>query len=283
MFIMLKTAYLTIDDSPTSQTDDLTDFLVANDIPAILYCIGGAYEDLGITGQGIEQNPQPLLNAIDKGFALGNHLYTHQRSSDLTADQIIAEIEATEAQIERLYKQSGKARPFKTLRLPHLDRGCGGWVIDYDRAGVHKEWLEHLFLGGLNITLAPPSAVQIDIKARVQDYLKAEGFTNEIFADVIYPWFTDTEMAQAFDALCTFSSADWMLNPAFAAHSQSWPHKNVPDLIGKIDMDAALNDNTSADIILMHDHENLLPITIPLIKHMLENGIKFLPPTGVTP
>ena len=36
----MSKAYLTIDDSPSARTDDLTDALVARKIPALLFCRG---------------------------------------------------------------------------------------------------------------------------------------------------------------------------------------------------------------------------------------------------
>src|SRR5688572_29155055 len=122
--MLMKTAYMTIDDSPTKHTDQLTDFLLARDIPAVLFCIGSAYTDLGIQCEGMEQLPEPIVRAIKKGFVVGNHTYTHRRSSELSYDEVIAEIEKTERIIDDLYKKAGKSRTHKLLRFPHIDRGA---------------------------------------------------------------------------------------------------------------------------------------------------------------
>ena len=120
-------AYLTIDDSPTKHTDMLADFLAARDIPATFFCIGSAYKDLHVQCEGIEQNPEPIRRVIEKGFLVGNHTYTHRRSSELSFEEVVEEIEKTETLIDGLYRQAGKARPMKLMRFPHIDRG-GRWL-----------------------------------------------------------------------------------------------------------------------------------------------------------
>ncbi len=271
-------AYLTIDDSPTTQTDALTDFLAARDIPAVLYCVGGAYRDLDVPCTGIENNPAPLVRAIEKGFVLGNHLYSHSRASTMRYEDIVAEIEKTERLIDGLYRQAGIARPVKLLRFPHLDRGMGGWIVDYDQAGAYGSYLRHMFGEGLNITLRAPTPEQRELKARLQDYLAGEGFADNAFEGVHYPWYADTEMAAARDALYTFSTSDWMLNPAFESHAANWPFRTTDALKTKIDSDPyLLHENGSANIILMHDQEGLLDIFVALITHMQDKGVTFLP------
>src|SRR5690606_23127546 len=130
--------------------------------------------------------------AIEKGFVVGNHTWTHRRASELGYDDVVAEIEKTESMIDNLYRKAGKARTAKLLRFPHLDRGAGGWIVDYDRAGRHGDTLKELFGAGLNITLAPSSEKQIETKARIQDYLAREGYITDIFRGVTFPWYTET-------------------------------------------------------------------------------------------
>lgn len=269
-------AYLTIDDSPTRHTDDLTDWLVARDIPATFFCIGSAYKDMHVQCEGMEQNPDPIVRAIQKGFLVGNHTWTHRRSSELSYEDVIDEIEKTEKMIERLYKQADKARPVKTIRFPHIDRGCGGWVVDYNAAENHKETLEKLFTDGLNITLVTPTSEQVEKKAKIQDYLKREGFTADIYKGVTFDWYTGTEMKDARDALYTFSTSDWMVNPDFIEYSKGWPYKTVAALKEKIDSDPHLKDNSSAHIILAHDHNGLFTATTALIEHMQDKNIGFI-------
>lgn len=273
---MTKTAYMTIDDSPTYDTDRLTDFLVERNVPAVLFCIGSAYTDLDLPCQGMEQLPDPIVRAIEKGFVVANHTYTHRRSSELPYVEVIAEIEKTEALIDAMYKRAGKARTHKLLRFPHIDRGAGGWIVDYDAAEPYADTLGELFGKGLNITLDPPSDEQVEKKGKIQDYLAREGFTADLYKGITFPWYTDTEMVQARDSLYTFSTSDWMLNPDFQARGFSWEYKTLDALKGKIDDDRWLNSGESANIVLAHDHNNMYGVTTALIDHMLAKGIKFL-------
>jgi len=272
---MSVTAYLTIDDSPTHETDQMVDFLVARDIPAVLFCIGDAYGDLHLQCQGMNQLPDPIIRAIEKGFVIGNHTYTHRRASQLSYDEVIEEIEKTENIIDDLYRRSGRSRTHKLIRFPHLDRGAGGWIVDYDAAGDHGPALKKLFSDGLNISLDPPKPEQVEKKQKIQDYLTREGFTADIYPGVTFPWYTETEMAQARDSLYTFSTSDWMLNPDFAHRAAAWPYRTLDALKDKIDAQLIPGDHTH--IVLAHDHNNLFPVLSGLIDHMLGQGVRFLP------
>lgn len=276
---MTATAYMTIDDSPTYDTDDLTDFLVARNVPAVLFCIGSTYTDLHVQCQGMEQLPAPIERAIAKGFVIGNHTYTHRRSSALSFDEIVREIEKTETLIEAAYKKTKKTRSAKLIRFPHIDRGAGGWVVDYNAAGAYGDILGELFGKGLNITLDPPTAEQAEKKEKIQQYLETEGFSASLYQGITFPWYTKTEMSTARDSLYTFSTSDWMMNPDFAEHRHNWAYQSLEALKGKIDNDPWLFSNDSANIILAHDHNRMLSVTTALIDHMLARGITFLPVT----
>lgn len=272
---MPKTAYLTIDDSPTRHTDDLTDWLVARNIPAVLFCIGAAYKDLHLDCEGMEQRPQPIIRAIEKGFVIGNHTWTHRRSSELSYEDVITEIEKTETIIDRFYAAAKKPRPVKLIRFPHIDRGAGGWVVDYRAAGKHEATLTELFAKGLNISLTPPPSELTENKRKIQDYLKREGFRADVYPGITFDWYTHTEMADARDSLYTYSTSDWMMNPDFAPHNKNWAYHSVDELKQKIDEDPWLNDDDSANIVLAHDHNNMFEVTTSLIEHMLGRGIEF--------
>ncbi len=274
---MSRSAYLTIDDSPTDDTDRLTDFLAARGIPAVLFCIGSSYSDLEIPCSGMDENPGPVERAIGKGFVIGNHLHTHRRSSMVSYEEVVGEIEKTERLIDGLYKKAGKTRPARLLRFPHIDRGTGGWIVDYDATGEYGSLLKRLFSEGLNITLVRPTAEQEETKARLQEYLGREGFTADLYKGVTHPWYTGTEMRAARDSLYTFSTSDWMLNPDFAAHAHNWPYRTLDALTGRIDADPWLNSPDSANIVLAHDHNRLFETTSALVAHMQDRGIAFLP------
>lgn len=272
-----KRAYLTIDDSPTKQTDMFTDWLVANDIPAVIFAIGGAYKDMHLECEGINQNPGPIHRAIEKGFLIGNHTYSHRRSSTMPLADIIAEIEKTESLIEGLYKQANKTRNHKMIRFPHLDRGCGGHIVDYDAARAKGYDLQPLFLKGLNIKLAPPTPEQLEKKAALQEYLAREGYSAKGFLGVTFDWYANTEMGSARDSLYTYSTSDWMMNPDFEPYRKDWEYQSVDALKKKIDDDEYLQSDQSVNIILAHDHNNMFKVASGLVAHMKKSGIEFIP------
>jgi peptidoglycan/xylan/chitin deacetylase (PgdA/CDA1 family) len=272
---MAKRAYLTIDDSPTKHTDGLTDWLVKEEIPAVIFAIGSSYTDMHLQCEGIEQNPGPIERAIEKDFLIANHTYSHRRASELTFEEVVEEIKKTEKLIDGLYRKTGKTRRHKMIRFPHLDRGAGANIIDFEAAAAKGYDLKDLFLGGLNIKLVRPTAEQVEKKHKIQEYLAEEGFLTSAFQGVTFDWYNNTEMAAARDALMTFSTSDWMMNPDFEPYRHQWPYRALEALKEKIDKDACLHSTESANIVLAHDHNNMLQVTQALIGHMKNNGIQF--------
>lgn len=267
---MTKKIYLTIDDSPSADTDRLTAFLAARNIPALLYARGAFMEE----ADGFDK----ILRAIERGFVIGNHSYAHERTSVIGFDAQTSQIAQTQDLIDKAYQMAGVAQPVKTFRFPHLDRGCGNaWVIDFDKVpDPYKETLQHLFWDGVRLeTKELPTDDQVKLKYDMQDWLKQNGFEALPTPDVMHPWFRETEMAQAVDSLITFSTSDWMLTPR---HKGNWPYKTIDDLKRKIDDDKWLNRSDSAHIVLMHDdREDLLTVFEDLIKHFLNQNFEFLP------
>jgi len=258
---MALRAYLTIDDAPSSRTDDLTDALAGRNIPALLFCRG----DL------LEKNPAPVARAIKKGFVIGNHAWSHTRFSTLSFEQGVAEIEKTDALIDAVYREAGIQRPGKYFRFPHMDRGAGGWIVDYDAAPAHRAALLQLFGDGLNIDLKKPSAEMTEKKEKLQEYLKKAGFEAPFSASL--PFYAETEMAAAIDAMFTFSTSDWMLTKR---HMGKWPYKTLDDLKKKMDDDAWLWQEKGAHIILAHDHDDTTGAVIALVDYLAGRGFEFL-------
>lgn len=258
---MALEAYLTIDDSPSSRTDDMTDALKERGVPALLFC----------RGDRMDQNPDPVRRAIRKGFVIGNHAYSHTRFGALSFEKCIAEIEKTEKLIDAAYQAAGVRRPGKYFRFPHMDRGAGGWIVDYDAAPAHRAALLALFGGGLNIDLKKPPPEMIGKKEKLQTYLKQSGFTAPFSSSI--PFYAETEMAAAIDAMFTYSTSDWMITQR---HAGKWPCKTLDDLKKKIDNDPWLWHEDSAHIILTHDQDETADTTVTLVDYIREKGFKFL-------
>lgn len=260
-------AYLTIDDSPSPETGQLTVWLAERNIPALLFC----------RGDRLAENRAAIVEAIERGFVIGNHAFSHTRFSELTFEEGVEEIEQTERLINEAYQGAGCVRPGEYFRFPHMDRGAGGWVVDYEAAGNHKDILLQLFSEGLNIDLTPPDQKLVEKKHRLQAWLKDNGFTPPPFAGVTFPWYQDTEIVHAIDAMFTYSTSDWMVTPR---HAGKWRYKTLPDLMDKANRDPFLWDKSSAHIILMHDQPGMFEITKPLVEYLQDKGIVFMPFTS---
>lgn len=244
--MMLK-AYLTIDDSPSRHTDVLTDFLAKNDMPAMLFCRGDHFEE----------NPDTVVRAIERNMIIANHNYSHRPAGDLSYDDIVVEIEKTENLIDDAYKKAGKARAGKYFRFPYIDRGDG------DR-------LERRFA---EIIGNPAAALPSDEKvARLQEYLKAEGFCQP-FKNVTHPLYQNKDVAGAADCFFTYSSCDWMLTER---HKGQWDYKTPEDLKAKIDDDPWLCRAGGAQIVLFHDQPEIEGAVMTLLGHMQDKGFEFL-------
>lgn len=258
-------SYLTIDDSPSERMDGLVDYLFSRGIPAMFFC----------RGDKLEQYASSAIKAIEKGFVLANHAYSHQRSSQKTYDWVVDEIIRTQDLIDGAYKAAGVKGQGKFFRFPQLDRGTAGWIVDYDAydADQKKDLLE-TFAQGLNVqSMERPSLGDFDKKDKLQAFLKDQGFIQP-FKGVTKPWYHSPEIASASDCLYTFSNCDWMLTQR---HLGKWPYKSVQDLKDKARRDESLTSAGQVNVILAHDQAEILDVTIELIEDLFKGGMKFLP------
>lgn len=107
-------AVLTVDDVPSSRFAEKFAFLVHRGIPGVLFCWGekmAGSEDL-------------LVEALHRGYVLGNHSWTHPRFSDLSLRQARGEILETESALETLHLRAGVPRTRRYFRFPYFDRGA---------------------------------------------------------------------------------------------------------------------------------------------------------------
>lgn len=105
--------YLTIDDAPSRYLSQKIDFLKKHQIPAVLFC----------RGSFIPKYQKQIVYAIQNGFLIGNHSYSHPYFSKISFDQCRTEILKTEELIESCYEVAEQKRPVKVIRLPFGDRG----------------------------------------------------------------------------------------------------------------------------------------------------------------
>ncbi len=265
-----KNIYLTIDDSPSKDTDGLVDFLSSHNIPAVLFARGGFMEDA--------TSFERIVRAIKHGFVIANHSYAHERTSEIGFKSQTEQIIKTQNLIDKAYEIADIQKPPRYFRFPHLDRGCGNaWVIDFETvAEPYRDFVKNLFWDGVRLENKNlPTPAQFQLKKDIQNWLLDQHFEKFPASGVNFPWWVESELGQAVDMLMTYSTSDWMATPR---HLGKWPYKDTDALCQKIDNDPFLSSGTSSHIVLMHDdREESLTITQKLITHFLNQNFRFLP------
>jgi peptidoglycan-N-acetylglucosamine deacetylase len=109
----MSMAYLTVDDGPSPLFSEKLEFLRERAVPAAFFCIGGE----------IAGKEDSLARAIDLGFELGNHAWSHRRFSELRLEDCVGEIERTDAALCGVYRLAGRPWARKLFRFPFFDIG----------------------------------------------------------------------------------------------------------------------------------------------------------------
>lgn len=104
---------LVIDDGPSDVTRQLLATLQRGGHRAVLFVLG-----CNVVGR-----EAILIDAVRRGFALGNHSFDHPRFSGIDLAAARAEIVATEGLIDAIYLEARVPRPGNWFRFPYLDTG----------------------------------------------------------------------------------------------------------------------------------------------------------------
>ncbi len=153
----MKTAYLTIDDAPSADFAQKVNLLDSLNIPTVFFCMGNL----------MEQRPQSVIDAIKRGFIIGNHSYDHSHFSALSVEECLSQIKKTDALLSDLYEQAGAPYQHKYFRFPYGDKGDlrdGDVFRDYTAEGKTR-------------------------KEKIQAFLRELGYTQPTFADVTYTYY----------------------------------------------------------------------------------------------
>jgi len=163
--VTTTTAYLTVDDAPSPRLPELLDTLEELRVPALLFCEGAK----------LERRPGAAVEAIERGFHLGNHSYSHPRFSEIGLSRARAELRRTDRIVESLYDRAGVDRPVTAFRFPYGDHGA-------DRSDDHAAALQRL--------------------------LREEGFDPPAFPGVEYDWW-DADVRGRADWFWTFDPREY--------------------------------------------------------------------------
>lgn len=104
---------LTIDDISSKNTPAIVDYLVANNIRAVMFAVG----------MNVEKYYDEAIYALKKGMIVGNHSYSHPAFSSLSFEAGVEDFEKNEIVLDRLYKDAGVERIYKPVRFPYGDKG----------------------------------------------------------------------------------------------------------------------------------------------------------------
>ncbi len=259
-----KTAYLTIDDSPSASFSQKMDYLFAKKIPAIFFCIG----------QLLEKYPEPIMTAIQKGFPIANHSYTHPHFSRITIKQAEEEIRRTDEIIENLYAKAGVKRRQKWFRFPYGDKGDGRFgrvlkqpfsIKNVFQKRDEKRW-RHIQDILLKYGYSQPPFLEIEYRYMVD---------NQLFRDVDWHWTFDIMEWATFEQKPTLGVSD------FSKIKHRLHQKNPPDCRGKIEDKKRWLASTVPEIILLHDHEETDAIFAPIIDELEQLPLNFVDFEGI--
>lgn len=256
--------YLTIDDGPSERFGDFCDFLSARGIQAVFFNRGDA----------MAQRPDAVIRAIKQGFIIASHAYSHKRFSTLSLEEAREEIKRTEAVLDDLHERAGVRRAKRYFRFPYMDRGMGAALLEPETLpAAATPAYKKLVTKGLGHTLNSPDNGQRAYKDVLQNILREFGIVPLPCPGVTLPLYAQTEMATAFDSLCTFSTSDWALS---ARHKGKHGFSSLNDLKAQIDGDPDLQSAASNHIILAHDQAEIFDVITALIDHFLYSGFEFL-------
>lgn len=171
---------LTFDDGPGKYTGRLLNILSAEQVPATFY----------VVGQSAELNPALIARMGAEGHQVGNHSYSHPNLTTLSASQVIAEMQRTDAAIRAAGVTPSTVRaPYGALNesvladfsgLPRA--GSVTWSVD-TRDWEHKDPSQTLAnvkaqtsAGGI-ILMHDIHATTVDAVPSVIAWLKGQGYT----------------------------------------------------------------------------------------------------------
>ncbi len=233
----MKKAYLTVDDAPSRDFAAKMEFLHRHGIPALFFC----------EGRFIQQREYDLCTAVERGFLIGNHSFSHPHFSDLSTEECKQEILRTDELIESIYRRTSLERPAKYFRFPYFDSG-----------GDHD-----------------------DRRKELQKYLRGLGYRQPQFKGINLKYFNDPHLLTDLDVRCTYDQAEYWLNEPNAP----WGLSQEATILRRIEENfpyegRSLNCEETVDIILVHDHEKTTELFYRILERYLEKGIQFLPIPG---
>jgi peptidoglycan-N-acetylglucosamine deacetylase len=198
-------------------------------------------------GDHLAAHPMAAIEAISHGFVIGNHSWDHPHFSQLTLGEAEAQISSTDKLIDRLYAQAGREREHRWFRFPFGDQGD-------DFAGDDA-----------------PRALRVH-KRKLQSCLRNLDYSTPRFSDITHPWFWPRG-ADA-DWYWTFDTMDWAVSENELSVKDALTRLDIHDPEQRL----ALGENSSSDILLLHDHDHPARAFESLIEALVSRPLQFALP-----
>lgn len=278
---MQKKIYLTIDDSPSSSFRSNLDYLIANNIPAVFFCIGNL----------MQAHWNDILYAIEQGYMIGNHSYTHPHFSDITLEDAKREIRRTDKLIDKAYREAGVEYYDRLFRFPYGDKGDGKYgfhFMEFKKANKLRQgrWakfkrklrninpIHRMMEGNLE-------AVGSEKSFRIQQYLFQMGYVRGDLIGVEYDFFhplaTDQDWSWSFDIGEWQWDGKQSQNDFLTSIYDRLDSTNPHDFRGEFAEQAGMQNKEHIDLVLFHDRDATNAFFKPVLDYMLKMGVQFLP------
>lgn len=229
----MTTAYLTIDDAPSAALPEKLDLLQDEDVPALFFC----------EGRRLDAHLDHAVAAIEAGYHLGNHAYSHTHAEELSVETFREEVQRTEELIEEAYERAGVDRPAKVFRFPYGDRGAGEGAAE-DRTAAEAEKVEQL---------------------------------QSVLADAGFSAIDPGALVDHWDAERAAEGLDW----GWTVHFSDWD-KDVPaELREAIDAERDRLTGDGPELLLFHDDGTAIELFEVLLAYADDAGIEFADPMDV--
>jgi peptidoglycan/xylan/chitin deacetylase (PgdA/CDA1 family) len=190
-------------------------------------------------GRSLEKWPDFAVEAIEKGHQIGNHSYDHPSFSNLEASECIEQIQRTDGILKDVYARSHVVRYRKYFRFPYGDKGKRN-------------------------------------KTALQSLLRRMGYVPAPSIGITYRSYHSQELDTDIDWYWTYDVMDWSIHSKVPQEGID----SIEKVLARMDEDdpengKGLNSGNSAEIVLMHDHEETSPYFRRIVDGLLKKGFSF--------
>ena len=195
-----KIAYLMVDDAPSGDFAAKTRFLLERNVPAVFFC----------GGKGILANEKLLIEAIRKGFVIGNHAYSHDKFSDMPLMDCLKEIAIADKAVRDLYAKAGAARPANLFRFPYLDKGGHKGSEEYFNSPFGRMFMNKGSGAPLSASNGGIMAyTDPEKKDAIQNFLGTLGYAQPKFNGLAVEWYEKDGLRADRDTIATYNTWEY--------------------------------------------------------------------------